>query len=237
MALFTISDLHLSLGHDKPMDIFKGWEGYLDRLRENWSNTVTTEDTVVVAGDISWAMKLENCDEDFAFIHALPGRKLLMKGNHDYWWSTRAKMDQYLADRGFHTLEILFNNSFLVDGTAVCGTRSWMYEPDAPHDAKVMARENGRLRVSLEHAAQNWPSAERVAFLHYPPVYQNVRSEEVIAILKEYAVVRCYYGHLHGVSIYSAVQGMVDGIDYRLVSADALKFRPFVIPDLMDRNQ
>lgn len=226
MSLYAIGDLHLSLGCDKPMDIFKGWEGYVEKLAASWRRLVAPQDTVVLAGDSSWAMKLEHCAEDFAFINALPGRKLLMKGNHDYWWSTRSKMEQYIEQCGFSTLEILFNNSFLVDGVAVCGTRSWMYEPDAPHDAKVMARENGRLRASLEHARASWPQAERVVFLHYPPVSQNSSAQDVIELLREYGVCRCYYGHLHGASIYAAVQGRVDGIDYRLISADALRFCP-----------
>lgn len=167
MAIFTIGDLHLSLGTSKPMDIFSGWENYVERLRENWLAAVGPQDTVVLAGDTSWAMKLEDCSADFAFLQNLPGRKLLLKGNHDYWWTTMAKMNAYLAANGFDSLSFLHNNCVFAEGLALCGTRSWLFDAGQPHDEKVMSRECGRLRASLEAAGDT----EKAVFLHYPPVY------------------------------------------------------------------
>lgn len=226
MAIYTIGDLHLSLGCEKPMDIFPGWQGYMEKLEHHWNTLVRSEDTVVLAGDTSWAMKLEDTAEDFSFLQRLPGQKLLLKGNHDYWWTTVKKMERFLQEKGFDRLHILHNNSILAEGLAVCGTRSWMFDVGEPHDEKVMNRELGRLRTSLEAAPEG---AERVAFLHYPPVYPNANAQQVIDLLKEYNVKRCFYGHLHGNAIRFAVQGMVDGIEYRLISADALAFCPYKI--------
>lgn len=226
MAIYTIGDLHLSLGCEKPMDIFPGWQGYMEKLERHWNTLVRPEDTVVLAGDTSWAMKLEDTVADFSFLQHLPGQKLLLKGNHDYWWTTVKKMERFLQENGFDSLHILHNNSILAEGLAVCGTRSWMFDVGEAHDEKVMNRELGRLRASLDAAQEG---AERVAFLHYPPVYPNANAQQVIDLLKEYNVKRCFYGHLHGNAIRFAVQGMVDGIEYRLISADALAFCPYKI--------
>lgn len=226
MAIYTIGDLHLSLGCEKPMDIFPGWQGYMEKLERHWNTLVRPEDTVVLAGDTSWAMKLEDTVADFSFLQRLPGQKLLLKGNHDYWWTTVKKMERFLQENGFDSLHILHNNSILAEGLAVCGTRSWMFDVEEAHDEKVMNRELGRLRASLDAAQEG---AERVAFLHYPPVYPNANAQQVIDLLKEYNVKRCFYGHLHGNAIRFAVQGMVDGIEYRLISADALAFCPYKI--------
>lgn len=225
MAVFAIGDLHLSLGTDKPMDVFPGWKGYKEKLERSWNALVRPEDTVVLAGDTSWAMKLEDTGADFAFLQSLPGRKLLLKGNHDYWWCTKAKMDRYLEQQGFTSLAILHNNSFSVEGLAICGTRSWLFDAGQPHDEKVMNRELGRLRMSLDAAGDG----EKVVFLHYPPLCSNAQAPEVVAVLREYGVKRCFYGHLHGTAIRYAVQGMRDGIEYRLISADALGFCPLKI--------
>ena len=226
MAIYTIGDLHLSLGCEKPMDIFPGWQGYMEKLERHWNTLVRPEDTVVLAGDTSWAMKLEDTVADFSFLQRLPGQKLLLKGNHDYWWTTVKKMERFLQENGFDSLHILHNNSILAEGLAVCGTRSWMFDVGEAHDEKVMNRELGRLRASLDAAQEG---AERVTFLHYPPVYPNANAQQVIDLLKEYNVKRCFYGHLHGNAIRFAVQGMVDGIEYRLISADALAFCPYKI--------
>lgn len=225
MAIFTIGDLHLSLGASKPMDIFRGWENYVDRLRENWLAAVLPEDTVVLAGDTSWAMKLEDCAADFAFLQDLPGKKLLLKGNHDYWWTTMARMNAYLSACGFTSLSFVHNSCAFAEGVALCGTRGWLFDVGEAHDEKVMRRECGRLRASLCAAGD----AEKIVFLHYPPVSAQGNAEEIVAILHEFGVKRCFYGHLHGASIPRAVQGTAGGIDYRLVSADALCFFPYKI--------
>ena len=226
MALFVLGDTHLSLGGAKPMDVFPGWGGYVEKLEANWRKLVKPEDTVVLAGDISWSMRLADTRKDFAFLNGLPGQKLIMKGNHDYWWSTANKMNAFFRAEGFDTLRLLHNNSYTVDGYALCGTRGWLFDADEPHDEKVMNREIGRLRLSLQAAE---PGKERLVFLHYPPVYTGADAPEIVAVLKEYGIRRCFYAHLHGKAIRFAVQGEVDGIRYKLVSADGLQFCPYKI--------
>ena len=226
MALFVLGDTHLSLGGAKPMDVFPGWNGYVEKLEANWRKLVKPEDTVVLAGDISWSMRLADTRKDFAFLNGLPGQKLIMKGNHDYWWSTANKMNAFFRAEGFDTLRLLHNNSYTVDGYALCGTRGWLFDADEPHDEKVMNREIGRLRLSLQAAE---PGKEKLVFLHYPPVYTGADAHEIVAVLKEYGIRRCFYAHLHGKAIRFAVQGEVDGIRYKLVSADGLQFCPYKI--------
>lgn len=225
MAIFAIGDLHLSLHGDKPMDIFPGWEGYVQRIEANWRASVCAQDTVVLAGDTSWAMDLAGCRADFAFLQSLPGRKVLLKGNHDYWWGTIAKMETFLAQNGFDSLCFLHNNCVMADGFALCGTRSWLFDQGQPHDEKLMRRECGRLEMSLRAAKD----APKLAFLHYPPVYPGADAAPVVALLQQYGVARCFYGHLHGASVHYAVQGTVHGVDYRLISADSLGFSPYKI--------
>lgn len=226
MAIFVIADLHLSLGAaDKPMDVFEGWQGYLPKLERNWRTLIAPEDTVVLPGDISWAMSLEDTREDFAFLNALPGKKIILKGNHDYWWTTLNKMNHFLEANGFDTLQILHNTAIQAEGVFLCGTRGWMSDVQGPEDEKILNREIGRLRMSLEAAGEG----EKLAFLHYPPLYPGQMEGGLANLLKEFGVSRCFYGHLHGVSIRYAVQGEHDGVDYRLISADALKFCPYKI--------
>ena len=226
MAIFVIADLHLSLGAaDKPMDVFEGWQGYLPKLERNWRTLIAPEDTVVLPGDISWAMSLEDTREDFAFLNALPGKKIILKGNHDYWWTTLNKMNHFLEANGFDTLQILHNTAIQAEGVFLCGTRGWMSDVQGPEDEKILNREIGRLRMSLEAAGEG----EKLAFLHYPPLYPGQIEGGLANLLKEFGVSRCFYGHLHGVSIRYAVQGEHDGVDYRLISADALNFCPYKI--------
>jgi uncharacterized protein len=227
MSLFAIADLHLSLGADKPMDVFSGWEGYLDKLKANWLRVVGGDDTVVIPGDVSWAMSLPDTAADFAFLDSLPGKKVILKGNHDYWWCTMKKMEQYLRDRSFASLKILHNSAVTVGGVAVCGTRGWFYDEAANGDQKVLLREAGRLEASI--AAAEKTGLEPVVFLHYPPVYSDFFCAEIVEVLQRHQIRRCYYGHLHGRSVASAVQGQVEGIDFRLVSADSLHFTPLLI--------
>ena len=226
MALFVLGDTHLSLGGAKPMDVFPGWNGYVEKQEANWRKLDKPEDTVVLAGDISWSMRLADTRKDFAFLNGLPGRKLIMKGNHDYWWSTANKMNAFFRAEGFDTLRLLHNNSYTVEGYALCGTRGWLFDADEPHDEKVMNREIGRLGLSLQAAE---PGKEKLVFLHYPPVYTGADAPEIVAVLKEYGIRRCFYAHLHGKAIRFAVQGEVDGIRYKLVSADGLQFCPYKI--------
>lgn len=225
MSLFAIADLHLSLGTDKPMDIFKGWTDYVVRLKSNWEKLITDNDTVVIGGDISWAMKLEETYEDFKFINALPGKKIFIKGNHDYWWQTKKKIEDYIKHNNFNTISILFNNAYELDNYAVCGTRGWFYDAEADADKKIINREAGRLRTSIEAAIKT--GKEPIAFLHYPPVFQDRECEEIMSLLLEYKIGRCYYGHLHGGGAFKyAVNGNYKGIEMRLVSGDYLGFIP-----------
>ena len=228
MSLFVIGDLHLSLGEDKPMDVFSGWNDYVQRLENNWRRLITDDDTVVIAGDISWAMKLEETLTDFRFIHSLPGKKLLLKGNHDYWWATKKKMDEFISVNHLDSLSILFNNAFRVGEYAVCGTRGWFLENEAPEDIKVLNREVGRLKMSLEQAKKL--GGEPVVFLHYPPYYRGLECSKMMDVLLEYGVKKCYYGHIHGKKNFRlAFEGEYRGINFRLISGDKVEFVPVLV--------
>ena len=178
MALFTIGDLHLSFGCDKPMDVFPGWKDYTARLEQNWRAVVSDQDTVVIAGDISWAMKLEETEADFSFLESLPGKKWLLKGNHDYWWTTRKKMEAYFKEKGFSSLGILFNSAETVGDVSICGTRGWFYDAESDADKKILNREVGRLNTSIALAKAT--GKEPVVFLHYPPVYGGMECQEIL---------------------------------------------------------
>lgn len=229
MALYAIGDLHLSLGADKPMDIFGGaWVGYMDKLRQGMS-VITEADTTVLLGDLSWALGLDSAKADFAWIDQIPGRKIILKGNHDYWWSTAAKFYKFCQEHGFTDQLILNNNHYEYEGYAICGTRGWFFEEErsSDHDGKVFRRELMRLEASLKSAGD----MPKIVFLHYPPRYKGYECTEILELLKKYEVRQCFYGHLHGASHGLAMEGLWDGVEFRLVSADRLNFRPFqVIP-------
>lgn len=228
MSLYVISDPHLSLTTDKSMTVFPGWDDYVTRLEKQWRQLVNPEDTVVLAGDISWAMTLEDALEDFRFLHALPGRKLLFKGNHDYWWCTRRKMDAFFEENGLSSLTVVHNDAVAVDGRfAVCGSRGWFYD-DAEDNAKILRREAERLRTSIK--AAKLTGLEPVVFLHYPPLFDGRACEELTNVLRAEEIHRCYYGHVHGVGIRQAFEGEWEGISFRLTSCDALRFCPLLIP-------
>jgi len=226
MSLYAIGDTHLSLAADKPMDVFGGnWEGYVDKLKEGFAH-VKPEDTVVLCGDLSWGMSLEEARTDFAFLNELPGRKLILKGNHDYWWTTASKMKRFFEENGFDTLNILHNNCYEYDGIALCGTRGWFFEENAgPQSTKVFNREVMRLEASLKAAGER----EKICFLHYPPLYQGYSCPEIVELLERYDVKACYYGHLHGGSHRLAMEGTFGTVAYHLVSADYLRFIPKII--------
>lgn len=227
MALYAIGDLHLSLGADKPMDIFGGnWVGYLEKLK-NGLSVIGPEDTTVLLGDLSWALDLVGAKADFAFINDIPGRKIVLKGNHDYWWSTASKFYKFCAENGFSDQLILNNNHYEYEGYAICGTRGWFFEEDhgSDHDEKVFKRELLRLEASLQSAGE----LPKMVFLHYPPKYKGYECKEILQLLEKYDVRRCFYGHLHGPSHALAMEGVWDGIDFRLVAADKLDFKPYKI--------
>lgn len=227
MSLFAIADTHLSLGTDKPMDIFKGWSGYVDKLKENWERAVTDSDTVVIAGDISWGMSLDGALEDFKFIDSLPGQKIILKGNHDYWWTTMKKMDTFLSQHDIKTIRFLHNNTLTAGNIAVCGSRGWFFDAEESADNKVLLREAGRLRTSINLAKET--GLEPVVFLHYPPITQNMVCEEIFNVLLETGIKRCYYGHLHGPSMTRSINSVRDGIEFALISCDFLAFAPKLV--------
>lgn len=227
MALYAIGDLHLSLGAEKPMDVFGGkWIGYMDKLREGMS-VIGPEDTTVLLGDLSWALDLQGAKKDFAWINEIPGRKIILKGNHDYWWSTAAKFYKFCQENGFQDQWILNNNHYEYDGWAICGTRGWFFEEDrgGTHDEKVFRRELIRLETPLKSAGDQ----NKMVFLHYPPRYKGYECREIIELLERYEVRRCFYGHLHSESHKLAVEGLWGGVEYRLVSADYIGFKPVTV--------
>ncbi|MBE6924301.1 MAG: serine/threonine protein phosphatase [Ruminococcaceae bacterium] len=227
MALYAIGDLHLSFGVNKPMDVFGGnWIGYMDKLQEGLS-VIGPEDTTVLLGDLSWALDFAGAKADFAWIDQIPGRKIILKGNHDYWWSTAAKFYKFCEENGFSNQFILNNNCYEYGDWAICGTRGWFFEEErsGQHDEKVFKRELIRLEASLQAAGER----RKLVFLHYPPRYKGYQCDEILELLQKYQVRRCFYGHLHGPSHKLAMEGLWDGIEFRLVSADFLDFQPFLV--------
>jgi len=227
MSLFVIGDTHFSFGSGKPMDVFEGWAGFENKLAHHWRASVSPEDTVVVAGDFSWAMNLEEAAEDFRFLDALPGRKLLVKGNHDYWWTTAAKMDAFVAANGLQNIFFVNNNAYAAGPIAVCGTRGWLIEENTLQDTKMILREAGRLQASL--LAGKKLGGEPVAFLHYPPVGPAGACEQILSVLEWAGVKRCHYGHLHAASAARAVTGLHGNIRFSLIASDFLGFRPVLV--------
>lgn len=223
MALYAIGDLHLSFSVDKPMDIFgERWKGHIDRLRTSLSQ-LRDDDVLVLAGDTSWGISLEESLADFAFVDSFPGKKLLLKGNHDYWWETAGKMRRFFSEHNITTIDILHNNCYFYGDYAICGTRGWFYEEDhGGHNEKMLAREAQRLTASFE-AGQG---KKLLCFLHYPPIYMNYRCPEILDVIDRYAPECCYYGHLHGPSLPYAFEGKRENTTYSLISADGLSFIP-----------
>ena len=228
MSLYAIGDLHLSLDTNKSMEVFGGaWVGYVEKLEERLQ-VIGPEDTTVLVGDLSWALNLQTAVKDFAFMSEhIKGRKLIVKGNHDYWWSTAAKFDKFCKENGFEDFHIINNNCYTYDDYALCGTRGWFFEEDrsGDHDEKVFKRELMRLEASLKAAGDR----QKIVFLHYPPRYRGYTCGEILALLKKYEVRQCFYGHLHGASHKLAVQGVWDGTDFRLVAGDYLDFWPYKV--------
>jgi len=227
MALFVIGDTHLSLSCDKPMDIFKGWADYVERIETNWNKIVGENDSVVIPGDISWAMSLQEAVKDFEFLNNLNGTKYILKGNHDYWWNTASKMNKFFEENNFDSIKIIHNNAFSVEGFAIAGSRGWFYDDTADADKKVILREAGRLRASLKEAERL--GGEIIAFLHYPPLSETQKCDEILDVLGEFSVKRCFFGHLHGFVSPANAQIDYNGTKFSLVSADYLKFVPRLI--------
>ena len=227
MSLFAIADTHLSFGVDKPMEIFPGWSGFEKRLEKNWRAVVDEKDTVVIPGDISWAMTLPEAEPDFRFLHQLPGEKIFLKGNHDYWWASKKKMDDFLALHSFDSIKILHNNAYSAGPIVICGTRGWPQENEGSEDNKILLREAGRLKMSVDAAKKL--GGQPIAFLHYPPVTPEGVGEEFVDILVEENIKRCFFGHLHAQSMKSFHAFEYRGVQFDLISSDYLAFCPKLI--------
>ena len=228
MSIFTIADLHLSLGVSKPMDIFSGWDNYVEKLKENWFKKVRPDDTVVIAGDVSWALRIEEAERDFDFIDSLPGKKIIIKGNHDYWWSTVKKVETFLKNHNYDSISVLLNSAIVVENYCICGTRGWLYRAESENDKKILMRETGRLRRSLEAAEKI--GLEPIVFMHYPPVYGTDESKDILDVLIERKVKKCYYGHIHGNrAAKKIITGDYKGINLQLVSCDYVGFSPVLV--------
>ncbi|MBR4723188.1 MAG: metallophosphoesterase [Clostridia bacterium] len=231
MSLYAIADLHLPLGIDKPMDIFgKNWENYVNRLEENWKKTVSYEDTVVLAGDFSWATYLEESKKDFEFLSRLPGKKIMLKGNHDYWWSTVNKMQIFLRENGFLNIDFLQNNSFEYKDMSICGSRGWTIPQlkSGEEDKKIFSIELIRMELSLKSALH---PEKILAFTHFPTVMRDFKENEMTKLLSKYNVKQSVFGHIHLSGVKNTFEGEENGIEYTLVSADYREFMPVKIAD------
>lgn len=237
MSIYVMADLHLSNSTNKPMDVFGSrWTDHMEKIKKNWCAIINEDDTVIVPGDISWAIDYKEAYDDFKFINSLPGKKLLGKGNHDYWWGTMAKNRAFLKENSFETIDFLYNNAYIVEDYIVCGTRGWYVdeklqnESSDPEYQKIVAREAQRLRMSLEEAIKlKTEENERIlVFFHFPPVFKSFVCDELIDILIEYGITNCYFGHIHGT--YNIPRSFnYKGIDFTLISSDFLSFVPMII--------
>lgn len=236
MSIYVIGDLHLSFGQDKPMNIFgENWNDHANKIKNNWIKKVKEDDLVVLPGDLSWAMHLEDAFEDFKYLSKLPGTKLLLKGNHDYWWSTLNKMKNYLNENGFKKIDFIYNSAYLYNNKIIVGTRGWSLQ-DSENSNKMIHRENERLKLSIEDGIKQFGiDKEIICFMHYPPINsKNIMKNnhlEFFSTMKQYNVRRCYYGHLHGKSHMEAINEIVEGIKFQLVSSDYLNFDLIKIED------
>ncbi len=230
MSLYVIADLHLAHTMNKPMDIFgPRWENHTEKIRENWLQTVRPEDTVVIAGDVSWGMRIEEAEEDFRFLESLPGHKIVLKGNHDYWWQTMKKLLEFRDRVGARSVDFLFNNAYETEDFILCGTRGWTLEHTyGAEDQKIVNRETERLKHTLaagKALQEKSPHKELLIFLHYPPAYGNLRCQPICQVLSESGVKRIFYGHMHNADT-SRLQYQLGGASMELIAADHLRFCP-----------
>ena len=227
MSIYVIGDLHLSFSVDKPMNIFgNNWENHAEKIMQNWVKKVNNEDTVILPGDFSWAMYLNEAYEDFSYLNKLPGKKILLKGNHDYWWSTLNKMNNFIKENDFRNICFLQNDSYLVEEKIICGTRGWTNIINS-ENYKIQKRECNRLKISIEDGIRKFgKERDIIVFIHYPPFYKEKVPDEInyIKLMKNYNIKKCYYGHLHGEAHKEAIEGMRDNIEFKLISSDYLDF-------------
>jgi len=232
VALYAIGDLHLGHQVDKPMGIFgEKWIGHEKKLRASFAELLCENDVTVLVGDTSWAMAIEDSLEDFRYIDSLPGKKYILKGNHDYWWSTAKKIEVFFRAGDIHSIELLHNNCHMYGNVAICGTKGWMPSTDdSAHSEKIRARELQRLEFSLKEAEKQG-ATEKVVFMHYPPIGRTYQWNEATELMEGFGVSRCCYGHLHGRGHRDAFLGVKNGVEYSLVASDFIDFRPIRIFD------
>lgn len=226
MSLFVMADLHLCKGNpEKTMSIFNGWQNYQELIEKNWKELISDSDTIVLPGDISWGMSLKEAAPDFKFIEQLPGQKIVIKGNHDYWWTTKKKMEDFFAAEGCTSIKILHNNHYRYGGYGICGTRGWVNMPGETQDEKVLRREVQRLETSIRSALDE--GLNPIVFLHYPPIFATNFNYDILDVLYRYKIDECYYGHIHGKSAHDlCVKNTYDGINFHLIAGDYLQFIP-----------
>lgn len=235
MSIYAIGDLHLSFNTDKPMNIFgEKWNNYEEKIKKDWIKKVKENDLVLLPGDFSWSMKLEDTYKDFEYLNNLPGKKILLKGNHDYWWNTVKKMNEFIKKSKFNNIEFLYNNSYFFDNYIICGTRGWNISNDE-EDKRLFQRELLRLEISLNDGIQKYgENKEIIVCMHYPPIKSyNILEYDInlkmINLLKKYNVKKCIYGHLHGAAHKDAIEGNINEIEFKLVSSDYLNFELYKI--------
>lgn len=228
MAIYAIADLHLSFAKPKPMDIFgDNWANHYIKIKNDWMEKVKDDDLVLIPGDFSWAMDLENTYKDFEYLCNLPGRKILIKGNHDYWWESLKKLKEFIEENEFKNIEFLHNNSYEFEGQIITGTRGWNLIPNEENDIAIINRELIRLELSLQDGIKKFgEDKEILVCMHYPPTNKELlENSEFIKIMQKYKVKRCIYGHLHGEAQSEAIEGKIGGIELKLISADYLDFK------------
>lgn len=252
MSIYAIGDLHLSLNKEKPMDIFGlKWKNHEQKIKTNWEKAVSKEDLVLLPGDFSWEMHLKDMYQDFKFLNDLPGKKLLLKGNHDYWWTTLAKMREFIEENKFSNIDFVYNNSYLFEDKIISGTRGWALN-DTENGIKMNHREEERLKISLQSGLDSFGDKEIICLMHYPPIVaeednldsfnkkeKNIKIDNqkniklkisnYVQTMKEYNVKTCLYGHLHGESHNEAFEGIIENINFKLVSSDYLDFKLYKV--------
>ena len=234
MSIYTIGDLHLSFKENKPMSIFgDNWEGHEEKIKNDWIENVKEEDLVVIPGDFSWSTYLKDTDSDFNYLNSLPGKKLLLKGNHDYWWTTVTRMRDFLKQNEFENIDFIYNNAYEFENCIIAGTRGWS-QTEENEDKRLLKREAIRLELSIQNGINTYGDNKKIIiFMHYPPINNsNItknEANEFIRIMQKYKIKKCFYGHLHSNSIKEAVEGKHFGIDFKLVSADGLDFKLYKI--------
>ena len=230
MALYAMGDLHLSFGiKDKPMDVFgAGWQNYMEKIEKNFKNILKEDDMILLAGDLSWATYVDQATEDFNFLESLPGRKIISKGNHDYWWDTISKLNKFKIEKKYVNVEFLHNNFYIYEDYAICGNRGWIYSA-SEEDVKIYERELQRLELSLQ-AAEKVGHKKKIVMTHFPPLTAfEMGDGRIMDLFKKYGVEQCVYGHLHNINPKENFDQTVSGIRFRLVSADYLEFNPVKI--------